>query len=190
MPRVVAARCRRHRAVPQLVEPTETGEWAVRMLYRLGRVLLISRYPAGNRQRRPRERSEVEEWILPVAADRLSALQADAGEISNPAEHHEHPYETLTATVIARPESMRRVTAGEAAADAAAVLLLQLGEPAWTSPWAVRKLHWLGRGLPVNRYGVHSTKRKSTNGCFRSPSTGCRTESPRSARVSSVSSPT
>ena len=122
MPRVVAARCRRHRAVPQLVEPTETGEWAVRMLYRLGRELLISRYPAGYRQRRPRERSEVEEWILPVAADRLSALQADAGEISNPAEHHEHPYETLTATVIARPESMRRVTAGEAAADADAAM--------------------------------------------------------------------
>lgn len=37
------------------------------MLYRLGRELLISRYPAGYRQRRPRERSEVEEWILPVA---------------------------------------------------------------------------------------------------------------------------
>lgn len=64
-----------------------------------------------------------------------------------------HPGNLLSEKKRARVLDWPNASAGEAAADvAASVLILQLGEPTETSPWAVRKLHRLGRGLLIGRY--------------------------------------
>lgn len=64
-----------------------------------------------------------------------------------------HPGNLLHVPGGARVLDWPNATAGDPDADVAATLvILQLGEPTETNPWAVRKLHRLGRGLLRARY--------------------------------------
>jgi len=64
-----------------------------------------------------------------------------------------HPGNLLQVPGAARVLDWPNATAGDPHADVAATLvILQLGEPTETSPWAVRKLHRVGRGLLRARY--------------------------------------
>lgn len=64
-----------------------------------------------------------------------------------------HPGNLLRVAGGARVLDWPNATAGDPHADVAATqIILQLGEPTETSPWAVRKLHRVGRGLLRARY--------------------------------------
>jgi hypothetical protein len=64
-----------------------------------------------------------------------------------------HPGNVLRESDGARVLDWPNATAGDPNADvAASLVILQLGEPTENSPWAIRKLHRVGRGLLRNRY--------------------------------------